>query len=45
MSGDTLLGARKTGDHRGHKPIIVMNLYANEEIAIMANSDRAMIGF
>lgn len=45
MSGDTLQGARKTGDHRGYKPIIVMDLQANEGIAIMANSDRAMIGF
>ncbi len=44
-SGDTLLGARKTGDHRGYKPIIVMDLQASEGIAIMANSDRAMIGF
>ncbi len=44
-SGDTLQGARKTGDHRGYKPIVVMDLQANEGIAIMANSDRAMIGF
>jgi CubicO group peptidase (beta-lactamase class C family) len=41
----TLLGARKTGDHRGYKPIIVMALEEGEGIAIMANSDRAAIGF
>lgn len=40
-----LLGARKTGDHRGFKPIIVMDLEEREGIAIMANSDRAAIGF
>jgi CubicO group peptidase (beta-lactamase class C family) len=45
MAGDTLQGARKTGDHRGYKPIIVMALEENEGIAIMANSDRAAIGF
>ncbi len=44
-SGDMLQGARKTGNHRGFKPIIVMDLQANEGIAIMANSDRAIIGF
>jgi CubicO group peptidase (beta-lactamase class C family) len=42
---DTLVGARKTGDHRGFKPIIVMDLQEGEGIAIMANSDRAAIGF
>jgi hypothetical protein len=41
----TLVGARKTGDHRGYKPIIVMALGEGEGIAIMANSDRAAIGF
>jgi CubicO group peptidase (beta-lactamase class C family) len=41
----TLVGARKTGDHRGYKPIIVMALENGEGIAIMANSDRAAIGF
>jgi CubicO group peptidase (beta-lactamase class C family) len=45
MAGDSLRGARKTGDHRGYKPIIVMALEENEGIAIMANSDRAAIGF
>lgn len=40
-----LLGARKTGDHRGFKPIIVMDLEEREGLAIMANSDRAAIGF
>lgn len=45
MSGDTLQGARKTGDHRGFKPIIVMDLQNNDGIAIMTNSDRAAIGF
>jgi CubicO group peptidase (beta-lactamase class C family) len=42
---DTLRGARKTGDHRGYKPIIVMDLVEGEGIAIMANSERAAIGF
>lgn len=45
MAGDRLQGARKTGDHRGFKPIIIMDLVENEGIAIMANSDRAAIGF
>lgn len=45
MSGNTLQGARKTGNHRGFKPIMVMDLQANQGIAIMSNSDRAMIGF
>jgi CubicO group peptidase (beta-lactamase class C family) len=38
-------GARKTGDHRGWKPIVVMAMDQREGIAIMANSDRAAIGF
>lgn len=42
---DTIVGARKTGDNRGYKPIIVMAGAANEGIAIMTNSDRAAIGF
>jgi hypothetical protein len=42
---DSIVGARKTGDHRGYKPIIVMALEEGEGIAIMANSDRAAIGF
>lgn len=42
---DRLVGARKTGDHRGYKPIIAMALEDGEGIAIMANSDRAAIGF
>jgi CubicO group peptidase (beta-lactamase class C family) len=45
MVDGTLLGARKTGDHRGWKPIIVMGPEQGEGIAIMANSDRAAIGF
>ena len=45
MANGNLLGARKTGDHRGWKPIIVMDLEDSAGIAIMANSDRAMIGF
>jgi CubicO group peptidase (beta-lactamase class C family) len=40
-----IVGARKTGDHRGYKPIVVMALETGEGIAIMANSDRAAIGF
>ncbi len=43
--GDRLVGARKTGDHRGYKPIIAMALEEGEGIAVMANSDRAAIGF
>jgi CubicO group peptidase (beta-lactamase class C family) len=42
---DRIQGARKTGDHRGFKPIIIMDLVEKEGIAIMANSDRAAIGF
>jgi CubicO group peptidase (beta-lactamase class C family) len=42
---DMVIGARKTGDHRGFKPIIVMDLEHNEGIAIVTNSDRAAIGF
>ena len=42
---DNLVGARKTGDHRGYKPIIVMDLEQGAGIAIMANSDRAAVGF
>lgn len=41
----TIVGARKTGDHRGFKPIVAMSLEDSEAIAIMANSDRAAIGF
>lgn len=44
VNGD-LIGVRKTGDHRGFKPIMVMDLKQNEGIAIMTNSDRAAIGF
>lgn len=40
-----LVGARKTGDHRGFKPIMVMDLKHSAGIVIMANSDRAAIGF
>lgn len=45
MDGDTLVGARKTGDHRGFKPIIALDLQDNQGIAIMSNSDRGAIGF
>lgn len=45
MDGDTLIAARKTGDHRGFKPIIAMDFQNNEGIAIMSNSDRGAIGF
>ena len=45
MDGDTLVGARKTGDHRGFKPIIVISFQDNQGIAIMSNSDRGAIGF
>ena len=45
MDGDILVGARKTGDHRGFKPIIVMSFQDSQGIAIMANSDRGAIGF
>lgn len=40
-----VIAARKTGDHRGFKPIIVMDLAHKEGIAILTNSDRAAIGF
>ena len=39
------LGAQKTGDNRGYKSIIVMALEQGEGIAILANGDRAQIGF
>ena len=39
------LGMQKTGDNRGYKSIIVMALEQGEGIAILANSDRAQIGF
>jgi hypothetical protein len=45
MVDGTLLGARKTGDHRGYKPIIVMAPEQGEGIAIMTNGDRAITGF
>ena len=38
-------GARKTGDHRGWKPLVVMDMAHGDGIVIMANSDRAAIGF
>jgi CubicO group peptidase (beta-lactamase class C family) len=41
----SVAGARKTGDHRGWKPIVVMAMDQRQGIAIMANSDRAAIGF
>ncbi len=43
--GDGTLIARKTGDRRGWKPIIFLLPERGEGIAIMTNSDRAMIGF
>lgn len=40
-----VVGARKTGDHRGYKPLIVIDFQEGEGLAIMTNSDRAAIGF
>jgi hypothetical protein len=42
---DGALVVRKTGDHRGFKPVIVFLPKRGEGISIMANSDRAIIGF
>ena len=45
IDNDNLIGARKTGDHRGFKPIFAMSFQDNQGIAIMSNSDRGAIGF